>query len=443
MSKRVVLRNTADTISSFLQNDATVQRTWLLPDKDMTVAAQADLGFYNVMNYGAVGDGSTDDSAAINALIAIMPYGQTLFFPGGRQYRINSSLAINKEMNVVGEGSRSRLLTANNIHVFDFNSGSPSVYLDHVKFRDIGIQRTGTATSGSAIKLTRTFQARFHNVHTYDFYNNIDINESFEWCITDCNFNGYWNAGLKLANSGSNADRGDASIVGSYFIPVTRNCNYSIHQNNGGGLKIVNTKFNYGAGGQANYHYYYTGTESTSDLMISNCSFENHILCAIRIGATATFRKVAITGNQLALGNNSSKYIIIDNVDDGIIMGNQFHSQNLAITGIEITNADDWTINNQYTGIATPLSRVGTTNRIYNEVENRLVIGEVPSGSINSSNLVFTTANTGLVTNKESLFYNGLLQRRGTDYTMNYTTGQITMAFAPVTGSSLQINYLK
>ena len=53
MSKRAVLRNTNDTISSFLVNDATVARTWRLPDIDINIAGREDLGFYNrQMQYG-------------------------------------------------------------------------------------------------------------------------------------------------------------------------------------------------------------------------------------------------------------------------------------------------------------------------------------------------------------------------------------------------------
>jgi hypothetical protein len=371
MSKTIYFRNFNDTVNSELRNDNTTSQLYQFQvDREGTLAHLEDLGFYNVLAYGAVGDGTTDDSAAVQALADTIDNGKTIFFPGGKVYKINSSIQIDKELSIVGEGSRSRITTANNINIFHFDSGGAS-YLDHVRFENIGFQRTGTATSGSAIKLNKTFQGRFKNVHTYDFFNNIDLENSVEWCMTDCNFNGYWNAGLWLDNTGADADRSDASISGCFFIPVTRNCLYSIYQQNGGGVKIVNTKFNYGSNGQANYHYYYDGNEATSDLMISNCSFENFILGAIRISSSSIFRKVAITGNQLALGDLSSKYIIINNVDDGTITGNQFHSTQLAATAIEITNADDWTIMNQYTGMSTKLSRVGTTARIYNELENR------------------------------------------------------------------------
>lgn len=43
----------------------------------------ADLGIVNVMRYGAVGDGKTDDTAAIQAAIAAFSSGDTLIFPPG------------------------------------------------------------------------------------------------------------------------------------------------------------------------------------------------------------------------------------------------------------------------------------------------------------------------------------------------------------------------
>lgn len=74
-----------------------------------------------------------------------------------------------------------------------------------------------------------------------------------------------------------------------------------------------------------------------------------------------------------------------------------------------------------------------------------LVTREVPTGTINSSNLVFTTANN-FVSGTEMVFLNGLLQNSGSgnDYTVT-AANEITFETgnAPVTGSVLLINYWK
>jgi len=69
-------------------------------------------GVYTVANvkdstYGAVGDGTTDDTTAIQAaLTAVGTNGGTIYFPVGR-YKITSALTVSRNQKLVGEGSGS------------------------------------------------------------------------------------------------------------------------------------------------------------------------------------------------------------------------------------------------------------------------------------------------------------------------------------------------
>lgn len=55
-----------------------------------------ELGFVNVRDYGALGDG-TDDLAAIHAAIAALPsYGGAVYFPPG-EYGISDSITIDRK----------------------------------------------------------------------------------------------------------------------------------------------------------------------------------------------------------------------------------------------------------------------------------------------------------------------------------------------------------
>lgn len=70
---------------------------------------QTDIGnlkvFFNVKDYGAKGDGITDDTSAIDlAIAAIPPTGGTLFFPAG-VYLKSTAFEITKRIHFVGEGS--------------------------------------------------------------------------------------------------------------------------------------------------------------------------------------------------------------------------------------------------------------------------------------------------------------------------------------------------
>jgi hypothetical protein len=67
---------------------------------------------------------------------------------------------------------------------------------------------------------------------------------------------------------------------------------------------------------------------------------------------------------------------------------------------------------------------------------------EIPSGSINGSNVTYTLANTP-VSGSDHLYVNGVLQESGSgnDYTISSTT--ITMAVAPGTGEKIRVSYRK
>ncbi len=70
------------------------------------------MDFVSVMDYGAKGDGITDDSAAIAAAVAsFSAAGGTLFFPGGRSYRMESVVTLNKPIFVRGGGYSNTALT--------------------------------------------------------------------------------------------------------------------------------------------------------------------------------------------------------------------------------------------------------------------------------------------------------------------------------------------
>jgi len=74
-------------------------------------------------------------------------------------------------------------------------------------------------------------------------------------------------------------------------------------------------------------------------------------------------------------------------------------------------------------------------------VADQLVIGEVPSGTIDGSNKIFTTAYNVFGTAID-VYLNGLLQKRGDDYTFT-SPNTITFVTAPPSGSNLLCDYIK
>jgi hypothetical protein len=67
-------------------------------------ALGADVGF-NVLNYGAVGDGTTDDTAAIQAAVSAAQASAVngiVYFPGGKTYKITDTIDITTPITLIG-----------------------------------------------------------------------------------------------------------------------------------------------------------------------------------------------------------------------------------------------------------------------------------------------------------------------------------------------------
>lgn len=78
--------------------------------------------FKNVRDYGAKGDGSTDDTAEITAAYNACDYGDTLFFPSSTApYVISSKLRIAKRISILGEGFWSQIYQSADDHLFHFD----------------------------------------------------------------------------------------------------------------------------------------------------------------------------------------------------------------------------------------------------------------------------------------------------------------------------------
>jgi hypothetical protein len=124
----------------------------------------------NVMDYGAIGDGSTNDSPAINATIAALPsMGGTILFPPGT-YLIGSTITIDRDdVALVGGGGRSSatLQAANGLNAAMIATTQPTtgaqvrrgIRIEHLYLNGNSSQQS----SGGAIDLIGTYHAVVNN----------------------------------------------------------------------------------------------------------------------------------------------------------------------------------------------------------------------------------------------------------------------------------------
>lgn len=105
---------------------------------------------YNVKDYGAVGDGTTDDTTAINAALAAAPAGSTVWFPAPTSYyRITNALTVPTGVSAIGSGKACEIRQATTLKpVFDVLNA------DNVTIRGFTL-RLGpgpSATAGSSFR---------------------------------------------------------------------------------------------------------------------------------------------------------------------------------------------------------------------------------------------------------------------------------------------------
>jgi len=108
---------------------------------------------------------------------------------------------------------------------------------------------------------------------------------------------------------------------------------------------------------------------------------------------------------------------------------------------VVIFNSGSTAVGQTVTGDVTfSSSGVSTANSATVMLYSHFSCREVPSGTVNGSNVTFTLANTPL-SGTESLYLNGVLQESGGGLDYTITSGTITFATAPPGGSQIRCTY--
>ena len=222
-----------------------------------------------------------------------------------------------------------------------------------IVMRDIKLINTHVLpTAGTGIKITSGVVGgdplldligfRLDNMWISGFYDNVHVVNSFDWSINLCQIFAAVRYNVYIENQHTN-DAGDANITNSWITNAGRAVVAGIKQISGGGLKLNNVKFN--SGGGNNMLHCYDGTLPTSVIvMFSNCSFENFTTGGIRLTNT---NNLSITGCQFASYAGSTLAIDVDNVNQTVIVGNQFRLDGNS-DGISVINSNNVTLLNTF-----------------------------------------------------------------------------------------------
>lgn len=209
---RVLLGGATDDTTSKLQVSGTTKLQHLTVSGSAPFVRSTSLAQFMVTEYGAVGDGTTDDTTALQAAITAMQgvNGATLQFPSGKTFRITAPLTIVAANHIIaGNGSTITLDdptgTLNGITI---GNGS-LVTVSNITLRDLVLQRAQVATGGSLLHVSVASGVVLENVTFYGAlkaFKGATFTRAFQVWMTSCRFYGMRSHGVDLFGTGVGAD---------------------------------------------------------------------------------------------------------------------------------------------------------------------------------------------------------------------------------------------
>jgi hypothetical protein len=161
--------------------------------------------FVSVKDFGAVGDGVTDDTAAIQAAIDSLPNGGVIYGENGKNYAVSSATSILIPSNITLDfngGTVTQTGATLNIRVFrnkTFFAGS--VFDENIEIRNVTIVGNGAnslvSDQGSAVGFYGVRGVRVINVKTENTNGDgLQFRETYDVVVRDCVVGNYGRNGI-------------------------------------------------------------------------------------------------------------------------------------------------------------------------------------------------------------------------------------------------------
>jgi hypothetical protein len=274
---------------------------------------------FNVKAFGAVGNGSADDTAALQAAInAAQAVGGTVYLPAGI-YRVTSPVQITNKVAIVGDNSRSSILWTNST-----TTGVVAINTtDSVILRDLQFGGPTNATAGSLVSITGgtpygNVGSKILNCLFYGGYDQLNVDAAISLIVEGNRFGTCARYQLRLNNS-YNPDYSGVLVAGNSFSDST---GAGIHIDGICGVRIVHNYFLFGSNA---IEMSYTADVTTGGMVIANNFFDQFSTSAITLTQSGSggFSSVIIRGNHMsAASGNNRKMISISGNFSGLIDGN-------------------------------------------------------------------------------------------------------------------------
>lgn len=274
---------------------------------------QGDL-VVNVRDFGAKGDESTDDTAAIRAAAATLKDGDTLYFPGGTYY-VSGTIALDKTVSVEGNTATKTVILNKFGNCSPFTSTADGVWFRDLFMTSYQAMETVHDNQCTAITFLTGKNCGVERCTFSGWYQWVVFENGPAFTLRDNRFGLCSKYGIVVRNAAF-PDNGDSSMYGNMFVTNDPwNADALVRQESSGGLRVFGNKFLSSTLGAARFlDVAISDGAATSILVVTGNSFEYPQNSAIRVTTkgplnTGVFGKVNITGNQFT-GNGVNGPVI-------------------------------------------------------------------------------------------------------------------------------------
>lgn len=287
-----------------------------------TVSDMTTLGWINVKDSGATGNGSTDDTAAVTAAIAALPStGGVLYFPPGT-YKTSGGFTLSNPVTVLGMGgggiggsgtySTVSKITCTSATAVLFTVSSPNVIFSGLELHNTA---GSTPSAGAGIATATSGTSSGDNLRILDclvwgFYDGIKVTNGFSWRMSGTHVQNFVHRGLIARNDNvSDGTGGDYTVDSCWFMAGARSAAtcQAINLNGGSGARLSKIEVNGDSGAFVDYGIVLQPTNGLSGFLdpwlISDCVLVGIATTAIYIGATGTnVHRVLISNTHMNPG---------------------------------------------------------------------------------------------------------------------------------------------
>jgi hypothetical protein len=293
---------------------------WAIPARPDLVAVAT-----NVKSAGLKGDGATDDTAALQALLNRLPAGSAVYFPPAR-YLINGPITITKPFTLFGEPGTAFECPDAAPCVFSINKkGSSTSPMDGMTITGIVIEGPGIGTSpaifgGYYLQNARFSYVKFHNIG----HAAIEMMTCTDVIVEDCVFDNVYRDGYGYGVAIS--DHSDRITVRDNFFVTKGRHGVTTGTSNSATIQpeeyvrsvtVENNYFEYMTQGAGDAHVWTTGPYTIRGNVMNHCFVDVGIhggtaVVTDNLFINNPYRSVVLSNDEVDQAEGSAKIDLVE-----------------------------------------------------------------------------------------------------------------------------------